>query len=121
MCKRKSPGSELRPPSRPTSPELSSSTSSGEWPEFSSSSPSASSASYTSKMPKEGICVYFPEAEEENVQRANAAPETKAMDLVGCPRCFMYVMLSEADPKCPKCKSTVFLEFFKAENFKTDN
>ncbi|KAE8713169.1 hypothetical protein F3Y22_tig00110213pilonHSYRG00047 [Hibiscus syriacus] len=33
------------------------------------------------------------------------------MVLVGCPRCFMYVMLSENDPKCPKCKSTVLLDF----------
>ncbi|KAG4972163.1 hypothetical protein JHK84_038242 [Glycine max] len=46
----------------------------------------------------------------------NEGTQTKAVDLVGCPRCFMYVvMLSEVDPKCPKCKSTVFLEFFKDE------
>jgi len=63
----------------------------------------------------------IPIEDEENVQRANASPETKAMDLVGCPRCFMYVMLSEVDPKCPKCKTTVFLELFKDENFNPDN
>lgn len=34
-----------------------------------------------------------------------------SMVLVGCPRCLMYVMLSEDDPKCPKCKSTVLLDF----------
>ncbi|KAG4981083.1 hypothetical protein JHK84_034668 [Glycine max] len=112
MCKRKCPGRELKLPSRPTSAELSSSTSSGEWPELSSSS-SASSVSCTSKMPKE--------SEEENEQRENSTPETKAMDLVGCPRCFMYVMLSEVDPKCPKCKTTVFLELFKDENLKTNS
>nr|ABK95397.1 unknown [Populus trichocarpa] len=33
------------------------------------------------------------------------------MVLVGCPRCLMYVMLSENDPKCPKCKSTWLLDF----------
>ncbi|CAA6660624.1 unnamed protein product [Spirodela intermedia] len=33
------------------------------------------------------------------------------MVLLGCPRCLMYVMLSEDDPKCPKCKSTVLLDF----------
>ncbi|KAL2328429.1 hypothetical protein Fmac_021856 [Flemingia macrophylla] len=37
--------------------------------------------------------------------------ETRAMLLVGCPRCLMYVMLSEVDPKCPKCKSRVLLDF----------
>ncbi|KHG14210.1 hypothetical protein F383_17358 [Gossypium arboreum] len=36
---------------------------------------------------------------------------TTSMVLVGCPRCLMYVMLSEDDPKCPKCKSTVLLDF----------
>ncbi|KAF3585189.1 hypothetical protein F2Q69_00031908 [Brassica cretica] len=29
-----------------------------------------------------------------------------SMVLVGCPRCLMYVMLSQDEPKCPKCKST---------------
>ncbi|KAK8615309.1 hypothetical protein V6N13_069085 [Hibiscus sabdariffa] len=36
-------------------------------------------------------------------------PVMTPMLLVGCPRCIMYVMLSEVDPKCPQCKSTVFL------------
>ncbi|KFK38526.1 hypothetical protein AALP_AA3G125700 [Arabis alpina] len=36
---------------------------------------------------------------------------TTSMVLVGCPRCLMYVMLSQDDPKCPKCKSTVLLDF----------
>ncbi|KAE8725141.1 hypothetical protein F3Y22_tig00009009pilonHSYRG00127 [Hibiscus syriacus] len=39
------------------------------------------------------------------------AVETETMLLVGCPRCLMYVMLSGNDPKCPKCKSTVLLDF----------
>ncbi|KAG8068507.1 hypothetical protein GUJ93_ZPchr0005g16076 [Zizania palustris] len=34
-----------------------------------------------------------------------------SMILVGCPRCMMYVMLSREDPKCPKCHSTVLLDF----------
>ncbi|KAK8479088.1 hypothetical protein V6N13_063316 [Hibiscus sabdariffa] len=45
-------------------------------------------------------------------------PEVTPMLLVGCPRCFMYVMLSEVDPKCPQCKSTVFLDFLNQENAK---
>ncbi|KAK1686742.1 hypothetical protein QYE76_047590 [Lolium multiflorum] len=45
------------------------------------------------------------DAEEETV--------TKAMVVVGCPRCLMYVMLSEAEeqPRCPRCKSPVLLHF----------
>ncbi|GMH26363.1 hypothetical protein Nepgr_028206 [Nepenthes gracilis] len=41
----------------------------------------------------------------------SSSPEAIPMVLVGCPRCFMYVMLSEKDPRCPKCKSTVLLNF----------
>ncbi|XP_010497482.1 PREDICTED: uncharacterized protein LOC104774622 [Camelina sativa] len=41
---------------------------------------------------------------------------TTSMVLVGCPRCLMYVMLSEDDPKCPKCKSTVLLDFLHHQN-----
>ncbi|KAJ8552025.1 hypothetical protein K7X08_028468 [Anisodus acutangulus] len=40
-----------------------------------------------------------------------SSPETISMMLVGCPRCLMYVMLSVDEPKCPKCKSTVLLDF----------
>ncbi|KAK8588761.1 hypothetical protein V6N13_087658 [Hibiscus sabdariffa] len=42
-----------------------------------------------------------------------AVAVTETMLLVGCPRCLMYVMLSENDPKCPKCKSTVLLHFLQ--------
>ncbi|XP_061376268.1 protein GL2-INTERACTING REPRESSOR 1-like [Gastrolobium bilobum] len=44
---------------------------------------------------------------------SEADEETRVMLLLGCLRCLMYVMLSKADPipKCPKCKSTVLLDF----------
>ncbi|KAL1544523.1 Protein GL2-INTERACTING REPRESSOR 1 [Salvia divinorum] len=52
----------------------------------------------------------------------SSSPESSSnMMLVGCPRCLMYVMLLEDDPKCPKCKSTVLLDFMheeKAREFK---
>ncbi|KAJ6410147.1 hypothetical protein OIU85_015495 [Salix viminalis] len=46
------------------------------------------------------------------------SPDTTPMVLVGCPRCLMYIMLSEVDPKCPKCKSTALLDFLRDENTK---
>ncbi|CAL9205608.1 unnamed protein product [Musa hybrid cultivar] len=39
------------------------------------------------------------------------SPEGPSMVLAGCPRCLMYVMLPGDDPKCPKCKSAVLLDF----------
>ncbi|KAK8970217.1 hypothetical protein KSP40_PGU008429 [Platanthera guangdongensis] len=52
-------------------------------------------------------------SEGEQGLRCSNSPEggTTSMVLAGCPRCLMYVMLSEDDPKCPKCKSTVLLDF----------
>ncbi|KAK9126256.1 hypothetical protein Scep_015102 [Stephania cephalantha] len=52
--------------------------------------------------------------------RYSNSPEATSMVLVGCPRCLMYVMLSEDDPKCPKCKSTVLLDFLH-DNFTKKN
>ena len=54
-------------------------------------------------------CVSWEAEEEERV-------ETKAMMLVGCRQCLMYVLLSEIDPKCPKCKSTVLLDFLNNDD-----
>lgn len=82
---------------------------------------SSSSISYSSDsdMTYESSCLQ-PTKGEEIVK--HSAPISKAMPLVGCPRCLMYVMLSEQDPKCPMCKSTSFLDFLADEKFmKTDN
>ncbi|KAK4255281.1 hypothetical protein QN277_008296 [Acacia crassicarpa] len=64
---------------------------------------SSSSNNLSEMTVEESSCVSW-EAEEERV-------ETKAMLLVGCRRCLMYVLLSDVDPKCPKCNSTVLLDF----------
>ncbi|CAM8971366.1 unnamed protein product [Rhodiola kirilowii] len=55
--------------------------------------------------------------QDEQMLAYSASPEATSMVLVGCPRCLMYVMLiAEDDPKCPKCKSTVLLEFMNNGN-----
>ncbi|GMH07341.1 hypothetical protein Nepgr_009181 [Nepenthes gracilis] len=51
----------------------------------------------------------------EDSLKYSSSPESSSMVLVGCPRCLMYVMLSESDPKCPKCKSTVLLDFLRED------
>ncbi|KAF5447452.1 hypothetical protein F2P56_033006 [Juglans regia] len=76
------------------------------------------STSSSSEMSSEGSCVSSePEDQPMTLQYSPSNTEPRSMMLVGCPRCLMYVMLSEmADPKCPKCKSTVLLDFLKEEN-----
>ncbi|CAJ1967205.1 unnamed protein product [Sphenostylis stenocarpa] len=39
------------------------------------------------------------------------SPEGISLVLVGCPHCLMYVMINEADHKCPKCKNTTLIHF----------
>ncbi|XP_074575321.1 protein GL2-INTERACTING REPRESSOR 1-like [Curcuma longa] len=37
--------------------------------------------------------------------------EAASMVVGGCPRCLMYVMLSAADLRCPKCGTAVLFDF----------
>ncbi|XP_057778008.1 protein GL2-INTERACTING REPRESSOR 1 [Salvia miltiorrhiza] len=55
-------------------------------------------------------------SEQDETLRYSTSPEATSMMLVGCPRCLMYVMLSEEDPRCPKCKSTVLLDVIHDRN-----
>ncbi|OMO83191.1 hypothetical protein COLO4_22643 [Corchorus olitorius] len=74
-------------------------------------SPNTSVSSWA--MSPESSCV-----SSEPEEQYPSSPEETSMVLVGCPRCLMYVMLSEVDPKCPRCKSTVLLDFLSEENAK---
>ncbi|KAK9156815.1 hypothetical protein Scep_003389 [Stephania cephalantha] len=53
----------------------------------------------------------------ENVEPNS--PETKSMVLAGCPRCLLYVMLSDEYQKCPRCHGTVLLDFQQESMSKT--
>ncbi|GFP82699.1 hypothetical protein PHJA_000413000 [Phtheirospermum japonicum] len=67
-----------------------------------------------------------PESPTRSITVSPTSPpssEATSMMLVGCPRCLMYVMLAEEDPRCPKCKSTVLLDVIHDDNttIKTTN
>ncbi|EHA8592325.1 hypothetical protein COCNU_contig69427591G000010 [Cocos nucifera] len=55
----------------------------------------------------------------EGEQKQSNSLEATSMVLAGCPQCLMYVMLSEDDPQCPKCKSTVLLDFHRGGSNRT--
>ncbi|PIA59256.1 hypothetical protein AQUCO_00400265v1 [Aquilegia coerulea] len=78
-------------------------------------SPNRSAVSSPTSPPSS--CVSSELNNDETLRYSNS-PEATSMVLVGCPRCLMYVMLSEEDPKCPKCKSTVLLDFVHDNNTK---
>nr|GMD24377.1 uncharacterized protein LOC109191623 [Ipomoea batatas] len=51
-----------------------------------------------------------PAADDTNA--AGGAAGEVPMMVVGCPRCLMYVMVSETtNPKCPQCNNTDLLDF----------
>uniref|UniRef100_A0A6N2LM15 GIR1-like zinc ribbon domain-containing protein n=2 Tax=Salix TaxID=40685 RepID=A0A6N2LM15_SALVM len=80
-------------------------------------SPKATSSSSSSEiLSAESSCVSSEPADMSVNYPSNLV--TAPMLVAGCPRCLMYVMLSEVDPKCPKCKSTALLDFLREENTK---
>ncbi|KAL9238652.1 hypothetical protein vseg_013047 [Gypsophila vaccaria] len=78
--------------------------------------PNRMSTSSSSEVSPPRSCV----SSEDNL-KYSSSPETTSMVLVGCPRCLMYVMLSESDPRCPKCKSTVLLDFLHHNHDRNNN
>jgi len=74
--------------------------------EWSSSSPSSCLSSEGEREPPPPP----PHRQGHGLQWSDS-PEATSMVLAACPRCLMYVMLSEADPRCPRCRSPVLLDF----------
>ncbi|XP_022744516.1 uncharacterized protein LOC111295329 [Durio zibethinus] len=74
-------------------------------------SPRRSAAVSPTSPPSSCVSSDMDQDVDTSTVRYSSSPEATSMVLVGCPRCLMYVMLSENDPKCPKCKSTVLLDF----------
>ncbi|WMV06997.1 hypothetical protein MTR67_000382 [Solanum verrucosum] len=61
-------------------------------------------------------CVSSEDSPSYQRRGPNSPETTTSMVLVGCPRCLMYVMLAEVDPRCPKCKSTCLLDVIHESN-----
>ncbi|TYG84893.1 hypothetical protein ES288_A13G008600v1 [Gossypium darwinii] len=45
----------------------------------------------------------------EEVEFNNTTPEEPSLVVMGCSRCFMYVMACEINPKCANCRTTDYL------------
>ncbi|CAI0462639.1 unnamed protein product [Linum tenue] len=80
------------------------------------SSPSRSATVSPTSPPSSCVSSELNQQDSDGGLRYSNSPEATSMVLVGCPRCLMYVMLSQDDPKCPKCKSTVLLDFLHHNN-----
>uniref|UniRef100_A0A5K0Z2G0 GIR1-like zinc ribbon domain-containing protein n=1 Tax=Nymphaea colorata TaxID=210225 RepID=A0A5K0Z2G0_9MAGN len=94
--------------------------------------PSSSSSSYLSSSPSgtsaTSSCISsefnsenrtVPEGNQNQTLGGFSSLEATSMVLAGCRRCLMYVMLSHADPRCPRCKNTCLLDFQQKISNKT--
>ncbi|KAL8505148.1 hypothetical protein ACS0TY_016381 [Phlomoides rotata] len=66
-------------------------------------------------------CVSSELNQQDETLRYPTSPETTSMMLMGCPRCIVYVMITEEDPRCPKCKSSVLLDFIHDKENNNNN
>lgn len=73
----------------------------------------SSSRSTSPRSSGENSCVSGGTDDDRMMHNGDVSQEVTSspMVLVGCPRCLMFVMLSEVNPQCPLCKSTVLLDF----------
>ncbi|CAN4099035.1 unnamed protein product [Withania somnifera] len=81
-------------------------------------SPSRSSSYSSMERSPASSCISREPTPDDQFFGSPETTSTTSMMLVGCPRCLMYVMLSVKDPKCPKCKSSVLLDFFREDRIK---
>ncbi|KAK6233787.1 hypothetical protein QUC31_006193 [Theobroma cacao] len=49
----------------------------------------------------------------EEVEFSNKTIEDPSLILMGCSHCLIYVMVSEINPKCPKCNSSILIDIFR--------
>lgn len=49
---------------------------------------------------------------------SSQSEEVASLVLMGCTSCYMYVMVSEMDPKCSKCHTSILIDMFRGNNFR---
>ncbi|GMJ11842.1 hypothetical protein HRI_004853400 [Hibiscus trionum] len=54
----------------------------------------------------------------EEVEFSNTIVEEPSLVVMGCSNCLMYVMVSEIEPSCPRCHSSVLIDIFRPKSDK---
>jgi hypothetical protein len=67
----------------------------------------SSHQSETSPLPSPETCILL-DLNSRNHLDNSFIVGVPSLSLMGCTHCLIYVMVSEADPKCPKCKSSSY-------------
>ncbi|KAJ9178676.1 hypothetical protein P3X46_010541 [Hevea brasiliensis] len=75
----------------------------------SANSDAAESGTSSSEMSPKSSCVSLESVPE--MSNYASSLETSSMMLVDCPRCLMYVMLLDVNPKCPSARAQSCLMF----------
>ncbi|KAJ4826829.1 hypothetical protein Tsubulata_023648 [Turnera subulata] len=71
-----------------------------------------SSHSEISSPTSQGSCLSLEmiNSSQGGLDRINTSVKVASLVLMGCPHCLIYVMVSQVEPKCPMCKSTVLID-----------
>ncbi|KAK8651447.1 hypothetical protein V6N13_141048 [Hibiscus sabdariffa] len=77
---------------------------------FSSNRPeiSSTSISISSNMPLNNQ-----DSSNEEVEVSDATVEEPSLVVMGCSYCLMYVMVSEVEPRCPRCRTSDLIDIFR--------
>ncbi|KAA8534582.1 hypothetical protein F0562_032159 [Nyssa sinensis] len=68
--------------------------------------------SVSSSSPSQHSCISM-EGNPRQTLKKTEIHDVPALIVMGCQRCYMFVMVSELDPMCPQCKSTSLLDIFR--------
>ncbi|KAL4340162.1 hypothetical protein GQ457_08G010260 [Hibiscus cannabinus] len=58
------------------------------------------------------------DSSHEELELSDATVEEPCLVVVGCSYCLMYVMVSEVEPRCPKCRTSDLIDIFRSESAK---
>ncbi|XVF00031.1 hypothetical protein REPUB_Repub03eG0251200 [Reevesia pubescens] len=53
------------------------------------------------------------DSSSEEVEFSDTKFEEPSLILMGCSRCLIYVMVSEINPKCPNCNTSILIDIFR--------
>ncbi|XP_024519149.1 uncharacterized protein LOC112342109 [Selaginella moellendorffii] len=76
-----------------------------------SSNQEEDASSVVTTTSSECLCLLPPAASSPRSSPSPPPSQPAKVTLTGCKRCLMYVMISQLDPRCPKCGSSVIMDF----------
>lgn len=78
----------------------------------------SSNDSKSSSPRSQDSCISAEVESNVNSENNNLRLESSPLIVMGCTFCLLYVMVTDADPRCPKCKNPGLLDVFRGNQVK---